>query len=152
MIAAIRAVDAHNLIVVGTPNWSQDVDIASADPIKGENIAYTLHFYAGTHKQSLRDKAVIALNRGTALFVTEWGTCNADGAGGVDARSTAEWMEFMHTWQLSHCNWGIYDKAETAAIIRPGASTQGGWKESDLTESGRLARALVRTWADRPTP
>ena len=27
----IRAIDPANLIVVGTPNWSQDVDLAAAD-------------------------------------------------------------------------------------------------------------------------
>lgn len=48
VISAIRAIDPDNLIVVGTPTWSQDVDVAAADPIAGTNIAYTLHFYAGT--------------------------------------------------------------------------------------------------------
>ena len=147
VIAAIRAIDPDNLIIVGTPNWSQDVDVAAADRIKAENIAYTLHFYAGTHKQELRDKAVVAMNQGLPLFVTEWGTCDASGAGQVDVESTKAWMEFMRQWQLSHCNWGIYDKAETAAIIVPGASAQGGWVAKDLTESGRLAREWVRNWA-----
>ena len=71
VISAIRAIDPDNLIVVGTPTWSQDVDVASLDPITGfSNIAYTLHFYAGTHGQSLRNKALTAMNNGIALFVT----------------------------------------------------------------------------------
>ncbi|MCK5774912.1 MAG: glycoside hydrolase family 5 protein, partial [Bacteroidales bacterium] len=71
VIAEIRKIDPNNLIVVGTPNWSQDVDIASENPITGyKNIAYTLHFYAGSHKQSLRDKAEKALNNGIAIMVT----------------------------------------------------------------------------------
>ncbi|MBQ4796798.1 cellulase family glycosylhydrolase, partial [Pectobacterium versatile] len=49
VISAIRAIDPDNLIIVGTPSWSQNVDEASRDPINGKNIAYTLHFYAGTH-------------------------------------------------------------------------------------------------------
>ena len=64
MIDRIRAVDPDNLIVVGTPNWSQDVDAASFDPIQRDNIAYTLHFYAATHKEGLRSKAQTALNNG----------------------------------------------------------------------------------------
>ena len=150
VVAAIRAIDPDNLIVVGTPNWSQDVDLATADPIRASNIAYALHFYAGTHKQWLRDKAVVAMNRDLPLFVTEWGTCTADGAGGVDVESTKEWLGFMRKWDLSHCNWGVYDKAETAAIIVPGAPANGGWTAKDLTESGRLARTSVREWADKP--
>jgi hypothetical protein len=56
VIAAIRAIDPDNLIVVGSPAWSQDVDVASDNPITGyENIAYALHFYSGTHGEVLRD-------------------------------------------------------------------------------------------------
>lgn len=150
VVAAIRAIDPDNLIIVGTPNWSQDVDIAAEDRIKADNLAYTLHFYAGTHKQALRDKAIKAMKAGLPLFVSEWGTCDASGAGGVDVESTKVWMTFMREWQLSHCNWGVYDKRETASIILPGASAQGGWKEKDLSESGRLAREWVRNWAENP--
>lgn len=150
VIAAIRAIDPDNLIIVGTTNFSQDVDIAANDPIQDANVAYTLHFYAGTHKQWLRNKAVKALNKGIALFVTEWGTCRSDGVGLVDVKSTNEWMAFMDEWQLSHCNWGVYDKAETAAIILPSASTRGNWGEKDLTDSGKLVRELVRTWQKKP--
>ncbi len=150
VIAAIRAIDPDNLIIVGTPNWSQDVDVAAADRLPPDNLAYSLHFYAGTHKETLRAKAVQAMNAGLPLFVTEWGTCDASGAGGVDVASTKVWMDFMREWELSHCNWGVYDKAETAAIIRPGASTQGGWTANQLTESGRLAREWVRAWSENP--
>ncbi len=146
VIAAIRAHDPDNLIVVGTPRWSQDVDVAAADPIKDPNVAYTLHFYAGTHKAALRAKAEKALALGAALMVTEWGTCNADGKGAVDEASVREWMDFIRRHELSHCNWAVYDKRETASIIRPRAPGKGGWKDTDLTPSGKLAREIVRGW------
>lgn len=146
VIAAIRAHDPDNLIVVGTPAWSQRVDLAAADPIKDSNVAYSLHFYAGTHKADLRAKAERALGLGAALFVTEWGTCNADGKGPVDEASVREWLDFLRRHQLSHCNWAVYDKAETAAIIRPGAPAKGGWKDTHLTPSGRYVREIVRSW------
>ena len=56
VVAAIRAVDSDNLIVLGTPTWSQDVDLAAADPLAGTNLLYTLHFYACTHKQPLQQQ------------------------------------------------------------------------------------------------
>ena len=147
VIAEIRKIDPDNLIIVGTPRWSQDVDIASENPIKGfKNIAYTLHFYAGSHKQRLRDKAETALNNGIALMVTEWGTVNADGDGPVDKASVAEWMAFMKKHKLTHCNWAVNDKKEGASIVKPGSSVKGGWKASDLTESGKLVREYIRNW------
>jgi endoglucanase len=150
VIAAIRAIDPDNLIIVGSPNWSQDVDLAAADPIKDANVAYSLHFYAGTHRQSLRAKAVKAMELGAALFVTEWGTCNSDGNGKVDVKSTGEWMAFMRQWQLSHCNWSVADKREAASIVIPGASPTGGWADADLTPSGRYVRELIRNWSAHP--
>ncbi len=45
VIQAIRETGSNNLIIVGTPFYSQRVDEASRSPIEGfENIAYTLHF------------------------------------------------------------------------------------------------------------
>jgi len=147
VITVIRKIDPDNLIVVGTPNWSQDVDVASENPITGfKNIAYTLHFYAGSHKEWLRVKTRKALDNGIAIFVTEWGTVNADGNGEVDEASVKEWMNFMKEHNLSHCNWAINDKKEGASVVRPGANVKGGWKDSDLTESGKLTRSYILNW------
>lgn len=141
VIREIRAIDPDNLIIVGTPTWSQDVDVASQDKITAySNIAYTLHFYAGTHKQSLRNKAQTALNNGIALFVTEWGSVNADGDGGVDAAETATWLNFLKTNGISHANWSLTDKLEGSAALVEGASANGGWTAAQLTTSGKLVR------------
>lgn len=147
VMRAIRSKDPDNLIVVGTPTWSQDVDAAAADPIKDSNVAYSLHFYAGTHKQWLRDKAVTAMEKGLALFVTEWGTVDSSGNGAIDHASTKEWLDFMKKHSLSHCNWSIADKVESSAALKPGASVDGGWKDEELTDSGRLVREIIRGWS-----
>src|SRR4029078_995734 len=113
VIGAIRAIDPDNLIIVGSPNWSPDAHVGSRDPITGySNIAYTLHFYAGTHGQWLRDKATTALSRGIPLFVTEWGSVNADGNGGVATSETNAWVAFMKANNISNANWALNDKAE----------------------------------------
>ncbi|MCH1924818.1 cellulase family glycosylhydrolase [Shewanella sp. C32] len=146
VINAIRAIDPDNLIVVGTPTWSQDVDVASQDPIAGSNIAYALHFYAGSHGQFLRDKALTAMNNGIALMVTEWGAVNADGNGNVATASVNEWMNFLATNHLSHVNWAVSDKAEGASIINPGANPNGNWSASDLTASGTFVKDIISNW------
>ncbi|WP_428328959.1 glycoside hydrolase family 5 protein [Mucilaginibacter sp.] len=76
VITEIRKYDPDNLIVVGSPKWDQDVDVAAADPITGfKNIAYSFHFYASDpyHQEKLRVKADIAIKKGLPLIVTEWG-------------------------------------------------------------------------------
>ena len=152
VIAAIRAIDPDNLIIVGTPFYSQNVDVASQNPITGyANIAYSFHFYAGTHGQSLRNKITTARNNGIAIMVTEWGTVNANGDGGVATASTNEWMSFLRENELTHLNWSVHDKAEGASALRPGASPTGGWSTNDLTASGTLVRDIMRDWNEDPS-
>ena len=147
VINAIRAIDPDNLIVVGSSNWSQDVDIASNDPITGQvNIAYTLHFYAATHGEYYRQKAQIALDNGLALMVTEWGTVSANGDGAVDHASTQIWMDFLQANDISHLNWAVNDKIEGASVLFPGASHNGGWSASDLTPSGIVTKDIIENW------
>jgi endoglucanase len=140
VIDKIRAIDPDNLIIVGTPNWSQDVDAASFDPINRSNIAYTLHFYAATHKGGLRSKASTALNNGIPLFVTEWGTVEANGDGAVDYGSTDQWMDFLRDNNISHANWSINDKSEGASMFTP----DGGW--GNLTASGAKVKEIIQGW------
>jgi endoglucanase len=151
IIQAIRAIDPDNLIIVGTPTWSQDVVSAANDPIIGTNIAYTLHFYATTHKEPLRQKARSALSKGIALFVTEWGACEASGDGPIDYAETDRWMAFLDTNMISSCNWAISDKPETSSALNGGADNNGGWQESNLTASGKLVRNQLRAYAEKPS-
>jgi len=148
VIAAIRAVDPDNLIIVGTPNFSQDVDVAAGDPINDPNVAYTLHFYAGegAHDQ-LRTKATAAMNDGIALFVTEWGTTPANGLGAPNQNSTNTWMDFLEANDISHCNWGVADQTQQgAAQLLRGASPSGGWSDAQLSPSGQLAKRIISGW------
>jgi len=146
-IAAIRAHDPDNLIIVGTSTWSQDVDQAASDPIVGyNNITYTLHVYVGTHKAWLRDRAEQAMNAGIALVVTEWGTVDASGNGAADVNETQAWVDWMKQFNLIHLNWSVNDKSEGASILKPGAASNGGWPTSDLTQSGAQVRSIVRSY------
>ena len=143
VISAIRAIDPDNLIVVGTPEWSQRVDLAAADPITNHsNIAYTLHFYTIYHQQWLRDRASAALDDGIALFITEWGSI---GYSQVDSEAN-EWMTWCFENKISHCNWAVNDKEEEWSILVPGASTSGGWVDDDLTDAGKLAKNIIKNW------
>lgn len=144
VIDTIRHWDADNLIVCGTPTWSQDVDVAANDPLVGTNIAYALHFYAGTHKQSLRDKATQALSKGIPLFVTEFGTTDASGDGPVNQAETATWLKYLDENKISWCNWSVADKAESSATLMPNTSTMGNWPSTSLTSSGHFLRTELR--------
>nr|BAB86867.1 cellulase [Psacothea hilaris] len=142
VINVIRANDPDNIIVVGTPTWSQSVDQAAANPITGQkNIMYTLHFYAGTHKQWLRDTATNALNNGIPIFVTEYGTVNADATDPVDEAESRLWWDWLDEHNISYANWAISDKLEGASALVANATSAEVCLEDFLTESGRLVVA-----------
>lgn len=147
LITAIRQVDPDNLIIVGTPSWDQDVDVAADDPITDQsNILYALHFYAASHKGELRKKAEYAIDKGLPLIISEWGSVTYSGDGYLDEASTQAWMRFAKKHGLSHLNWAVSDKDETASMLRSGAASDGGWTTEDLTPSGKLVREIIRGW------
>jgi endoglucanase len=143
VIPAIRAIDPDNVIICGTPTWSQDVDVASQSPLSYSNVMYTLHFYAGTHGQSLRDKANTAMSRGCAVFVSEWGTSSSSGDGGPYLTQSDEWMSWMDANNLSWCNWSLCPKAESSAALKSGTSMCGPWPDSQLTTSGAYVKGKI---------
>jgi endoglucanase len=152
VIAAIRKFDPDNLIVVGSGDWSTEVDVATADPVEDTNVAYSFHFYAASHFEKKRLQAQKALDNGKALFVTEWGACESTGNGKIDVESTRTWLAWMKKRGISHCNWSICDKDESASALRPGVSPLGNWSEDDLTVSGLLMRKTVREWNSKDAP
>jgi len=148
VIAEIRK-HSNNLIILGSSTWSQDVDVACADRVQDDNVAYTLHFYAGTagHRQPLRDKATQALSDGCAIFVTEWGTCGATGNGTLDFDATKDWTDFMDEHHISSANWAVSDKHESCSALQVNASNSGGWSptaDADLTWSGLYVRNYIK--------
>lgn len=143
MIQTIRAIDSDNIIICGTRTYSQEVDEAANDPVTGTNIAYTLHYYANSHQGSLRQKATNALNKGVALFVTEYGTCDASGNGGFNPGESQVWWNYLEANKLSSCNWSVVNKNETAAAFKPGTGISN-WSDNDLTASGALVKAYIK--------
>jgi len=145
MLTEIRGRGATNVVIVGSPHWSQDVDVAAADPVADANVAYALHFYANTpaHRAPLRAKAATAIAAGRALFVSEWGASAADGGGGVDTVESALWLDFLRLHHIGWCNWSLFDKPEAASALLPGASPTGPWPAAALSASGTFVKAAL---------
>lgn len=138
MVKAIRAQSPNAVILIGSPTWSQDIHLAAADPVEGTNLMYTLHFYAGTHGQELRDRIDAAQKQGLPVFISEWGTSRADGGNGVYLEQSKVWLDFLDQRGISWCNWSLCDKNESSAALRPGTPADRAWTDKDLSESGKF--------------
>lgn len=144
IIPVIRANAPEAVILVGTPNWSQYVNEAAADPITDyENIMYTLHFYAATHTDSLRNTMAEAIDAGLPVFVSEYGICDASGSGGIDEAQANAWVEMMDRYQVSYVAWNLSNKEETSALIGSTVEKVSGFQEEDLSDSGRWLRQVL---------
>ena len=143
VIGTIRKYDDHALILVGTNTWSQDVDSVVGNTLDDGNVMYVAHFYAGTHKENIRNKISTALNAGVPVFISECSICDASGNGGIDYASANEWLDFMNSNQLSFIAWSLSNKAETSALISSGCSAKSGWSDGDLSETGRWFKSAI---------
>lgn len=140
IIPVIRKNDADAIIIVGTPTWSQDVDLVSQSPLDSNhyrNILYTLHFYAGTHKDDLRNKFQKAYENGLPMIVSEFSICDASGNGYNDTTSANQWMELLNSHGISYVAWNLSNKNESSSILNSSCTKTGQFSQSDFSESGR---------------
>lgn len=144
LIKTIRSIDSNNIILVGNPHWDQDINIVASDPISDfSNIMYTVHFYAATHKQTLRDRCDSALAKGIPIFISESAGMEASGDGVINHEKWQRWIDWCEQHNISWIIWSVSDKDETCSVLKPSASSNGHWKEKDLKESGIEAKALL---------
>lgn len=136
VIPVIRE-NSDNIIVVGTPNWSQDVDIAAASPLDYENIMYTLHFYSATHKQELRDKLQTATDSDLPVFVTEFGVSDSTGNGEIDLDEADVWLDMLDENNISYSMWNLSNKDESSSMIKSDVTKTSDLSYDDLTDAGK---------------
>ena len=148
VINTIRANDPDAIIVVGTNNWSQDVDEVATNggKIDDPNVMYTIHFYSGTHGESFREKVRTALKAGTPVFCTEFGVCDASGNGGFDLEEADRWIDFFEENGISYCCWSLSKKNESASMISPECSKVNGFTNEDLGGTGAW---LINTYRSK---
>lgn len=147
IINVIREKDPDNIILVGSPHWDQDIHIVADDPLQGfSNIMYTLHFYAATHKQELRDRGNYALKKGIPIFISESAGMTASGDGPLDQAEWQKWIDWAEENKISWITWSVSDKNETCSVLLPSASSNGNWKDKDLKESGIRTREFLKKY------
>ncbi|MEO0603171.1 MAG: glycoside hydrolase family 5 protein [Myxococcota bacterium] len=152
VVTAIRAEDPDNVIVLGSPEFSSRPDLAIEHPVSGDNLAYTMHFYACSHGAEVRAHGQAALDAGLALFATEWASSTFDG-GAVFRwgcpEATREWVDWLDGHQISWAAWKLSSDFDRSGMLAPRAAPSGGWGAADLKGHGPLIRTLLREGVTR---
>jgi endoglucanase len=163
IIEMLRDNGNSNIVIVGSPNWSQRPDLAADNPIDDDNTLYSVHFYSGTHmpaedsadRNNVMSNARYALENGAAVFASEWGTSEASGNNGPYLNEADEWIEFMNANNIGWCNWSLTNKNETSAAFTPfemgktvATDLDPGpdkvWAPKELSVSGEYVRARIK--------
>ena len=148
VIPVIREKDPRAVVIVGDPQWSSDLRSVLADPLDYENVLYTLHFYAASHKEDSRAAVAEASAQGLPIFVTEYGVTAANGGFPRDLESADLWVELLERERISYCMWTFSKVAEPCSAVRSTVPKYNGFVREDYTATGLW---LLDTLAKRNT-
>lgn len=132
VIKTIRANCPKSLIIVGTPDWCKSLKGVANNPLGYDNIAYSCHFYAGSHAEELQGEIDYCIKQNLPVFVSECGITDATGNGAIYADKYREWISFLDERNISYIYWSFCNKDESSSILTPEYTPK---KQPDSTES-----------------
>ena len=144
IIPVIRRHKPDALILIGTPNFDREIQEPMKDPVEFDNVMYSFHFYATSHKEDYRAKLREVVGSGTPIFITESGLCEASGDGKIDFESVKIWYALLDSLHLSYTIWSLSNKQEESAMIRDDSPAVENLTDKDLTLSGQFAKHIFQ--------
>ncbi len=170
VLPIIQTNDPGAIVVVGTPQWDQNIGEAVNSPIaktKYPNLGlmYAFHYYACSHAHLLGGMQSAAAS--LPVFISEWGSVRFDGAGGFCGDASDQFLSTLekggnngNQW-ISWCYWAWGQKNETSNCLKNcGAS----YTPSDLTQAGEYIVGVLtgskeilpppasEAWCEQPIP
>ncbi len=144
VIPIIRKNSQNALIVVGTPEYDQDLESPLQKRIDDPNLMYVFHFYTASHYETMHRKLEAAVQAGLPVFISECGVSEADGDGRIDFEGARSWFAYLHEQKISYIIWNLSNKNESSSFIKASSSKTRDLKEEDLTYVGKWVRSLLQ--------
>ena len=137
VITAIPKIDKQAIIAVGSSTWSQDLDKVAANPLTcDDNLVYTLHFYAASHKK-LRTKLQTAIDDGLPVLISECGMCSANGDGEINYSEATKWIDLLNKNKIGYVVWQLSNKDEGSSLIKHSCEKMTDWSYQELSAHGQ---------------
>lgn len=137
VIPVIRENAPDAIILVGTPNYSYSVTEVNKDSLHYDNLMYSYHFYAGQFDDSYKDMIATCKENGVPVFVSEWGINTEQNEENALKQGRA-FATYLNEEGLSFAAWSLCNKEEAFSALKPECKKYTGWKDSDLTEVGKV--------------
>lgn len=144
VLPVIQSGDPGAIVIVGTPQWDQNINEAVSSPISASaypnlGLMYAFHFYACSHMGLLG-----RLNSASAsipVFISEWGSVRFDGGGNeVCTDNSDQFLAYLQPSGnlggklISWCYWAWGQKNEASNCI---TNCSSAYTLSNLTTAGK---------------
>ena len=147
VVAKIREKAPKALIIVGTPDWSKDLLSVKPYPLEDQNVAYAVHFYAGTDSKILRDNIDHFREDSLAVFVSECGGTDSTGQGELYEEKLQDWINYLNEKKISWVYWAFSNKDEASSLVtekyKPGVYDDKKGLADYLSENGQLLKRML---------
>lgn len=145
VIPVIREYAPRSIVIVGTPNYSSDISAVENDPLEYDNVMYALHFYGNHNGDWQRGNVIRLLQKGIAVFATEWGTSSHTGDGGPYIDQSVKWLNFMREHKISWTNWNFSNNRESSAAFHPWVNSNvSTWNDNSLKAGAKLVKDYIK--------
>lgn len=103
----VRVGAPNNLVLVGTPNWSQVVGPTATQPIEGTNVVYVAHMYPQHWANASLRNQIVTAAAVHPVFLTEWGFQSGSNRilDGTISSYGAPFKQFVEDQKLSWTAW-----------------------------------------------
>lgn len=143
VIPVIRANAPDAVVLVGTPDYSYSVTAVNKTSLSYDNLMYSYHFYAGQYDNAYKNIIADCRKSGIPVFVSEWGI-NTEQDKEAALKQGEQFAEYLNEEGLSFAAWSLCNKEEVFSALKPECKKYTGWKESDLTEVGKIVFSALK--------
>lgn len=136
--------NTSNIVLVGNPKWTADLNSVMASPLEGyTNIMYTYHFYAADHQN--KQQVITAYDKGFPVFISEHGGMESSGDGALDIEAITAWYKVLDERNISYVAWNISNTKGSASILKTTTSSSKDFSDNALKEWGIWYKRWVRS-------
>ena len=116
-IETIRNNSEESLILVGTANWSKDIESVRYNLIEEDNIMYVLHSYPEGDISIIRSGIENAIREKIPVIITECSVTDPTGDGNLYVDFFNEWIKYIENNDISWIAWQFSDKNESSSML-----------------------------------
>lgn len=144
LIETIRNNYSDSIILVGTANWSKDLESVRKNPIKDENTMYVVHTYDKGGIDEIKSGMINAMNEKLPIMVTECAATNPTGDGKINKNFLINWIDYLEKNNISWIIWQFSDKKESSSLLLPKKQKEKNYSiNSYLSEEGKLVKKII---------